>query len=142
MSTKLRNLVRCDCKKCNGKYVKDRTRGRHIEKEHFLASTVSGFVPSLPGNNRHKPAHTVLEVQLQKNHQDQKKRLNKKNQLHLTIIMNLILPFLFLKKGKGKISFENRKSISMKIQVMMKVINRLTIMNMKVTYLQKVMIWF
>src|SRR3954453_21020921 len=53
--------------------------------------------------------------------------------------MNLVLPFLFLKKGKGKISFENRKSISMKIQVMMKVINRLTIMNMKVTYLQKVL---
>jgi hypothetical protein len=62
MYTKLRNQVRCYCKECNGKYVEERTRKTHIDFECRLASSVPGFVPSLPGNNRDKPAHTVLEV--------------------------------------------------------------------------------
>ncbi|GET67105.1 uncharacterized protein LOC110233779 [Rhizophagus irregularis DAOM 181602=DAOM 197198] len=59
MSTKLRYKVSCDCKECNGKYVDERTRKRHLDLERHLASSVSGFVPFLPGNNRIKPAHTV-----------------------------------------------------------------------------------
>ncbi|EXX65670.1 uncharacterized protein OCT59_008585 [Rhizophagus irregularis] len=59
MSTKLRNKVSCDCKECNGKYVDERTRKRHLDLERHLASSVSGFVPFLPGNNRIKTAHTV-----------------------------------------------------------------------------------
>ena len=51
MSTKIRNTVSCDCKSCNGKCVEERTRKRHLELEQRLASSVSGFVPSLPGNN-------------------------------------------------------------------------------------------
>ena len=62
MSTKIKNQVICDCKKCNGKCVEERTRKRHIELEHRLASSVSGFVPFLPGNNCDKPAHTALEI--------------------------------------------------------------------------------
>jgi hypothetical protein len=62
MSTKIRNKVKCDCKECDGKYVEERTRKRHIELERRLASNVSGFVPLLPNNNRDKPAHTVLEI--------------------------------------------------------------------------------
>ncbi|UZO12046.1 uncharacterized protein OCT59_003596 [Rhizophagus irregularis] len=59
MSTKLRYKVSCDCKECNGKYVDERTRKRHLDLERHLASSVSGFVPFLPGNNRIKPVHTV-----------------------------------------------------------------------------------
>jgi hypothetical protein len=62
MSTKLRSKVSCDCKECNGKYVDERTRKGHFELERHLASSVSGFVPFLPRNNRDKPAQTVLEV--------------------------------------------------------------------------------
>jgi len=62
MSTKIRNKVKCDCKECDGKYVEERTRKRHIELERRLASNVSGFFPFLPNNNRDKPAHTVLEI--------------------------------------------------------------------------------
>ena len=62
MSTKIRNTVSCDCKSCNGKCVEERTRKRHLELEQRLASSVSGFVPSLPGNNCDKQAHTVLEI--------------------------------------------------------------------------------
>ena len=38
---------------------------------------------------------------------------------------------MFPKKGKDETNFENRKSVSMKIHLMMKAINRLTDMNMK-----------
>ena len=111
MYTKLRNKVPCDCKTCNGKYVEYRTRKSHIELERNLASCVSGF---LPGNSDNSSAH-VLKVchspiaegssrskkrLNQKDLQGQKKRLNKKSQLHLTVIMNQILMFLFLQKGE------------------------------------------
>ncbi|PKC56613.1 hypothetical protein RhiirA1_473744 [Rhizophagus irregularis] len=59
MSTKLRNKVSCDCKECNGKYVDERTRKRHLDLERHLASSISGFVPFLPGNNRIKLAYTI-----------------------------------------------------------------------------------
>jgi len=62
MSTKIRNKIQCNCKVCDGKYVEERTRKRHIELERRLASSVSGFVPFLPGNNRDEPAHTALEI--------------------------------------------------------------------------------
>ena len=62
MSTKIRNTVSCDCKSCNGKCVEERTRKRHLELEQRLASSVSGFVPSLPRNNCDKQAHIVLEI--------------------------------------------------------------------------------
>ena len=63
MYTKLRNKVRCYCKECNGKYVEERTRKTHADFECCLASSVPGFVPSLPPeNNRDKSAHTILEV--------------------------------------------------------------------------------
>src|SRR5271169_3112750 len=35
---------------------------KDIELERRLASSVSGFVPFLPGNNRDEPAHTALEI--------------------------------------------------------------------------------
>ena len=63
MTTKIRNKVPCDCKECNGKYVEERTRKRHIELENRLASSISRFVPFLPGNtNRDKSAHSALEI--------------------------------------------------------------------------------
>src|SRR5579859_7300891 len=62
MSTKIRNKVKCDCKECDGKYIEERTRKRHIELECHLASNVSGFVPLLSNNNRNKSAHTILEI--------------------------------------------------------------------------------
>src|SRR5579859_1154664 len=62
MSTKIRNKVKCDCKECDGKYVEERTRKRHIELERHLASNISGFVPLLPNNNCDKLAHIVLEI--------------------------------------------------------------------------------
>jgi len=63
MTTKIRNKVPCDCKECNGQYVEERTRKRHIELESRLASSISGFVPFLPGNtNRDKSAHSALEI--------------------------------------------------------------------------------
>ncbi|GBC13883.2 hypothetical protein GLOIN_2v1766804 [Rhizophagus irregularis DAOM 181602=DAOM 197198] len=37
MSTKLRYKVSCDCKECNGKYVDERTRKRHLDLERHLA---------------------------------------------------------------------------------------------------------
>ena len=103
MSTKIRNKIQCNCKVCDGKYVEERTRKRHIELERHLASSVSGFVPFLPGNNRDEPAHTALEIgnsPIAEGSLSSKKRLNKKSQLHLTVIMNWILPFLSPKKGK------------------------------------------
>src|SRR5277367_2672257 len=147
MSTKIRNKVQCNCKVCDGKYVKERTRKRHIELEleRRLASSIFGFVPFLPGNNRDEPAHTALEIGnslIAEGSSSSKKRLNKKSQLHLTVIVNQILPFLSPKKGEDKTSSENWKSISMKIQVKMKAINRLTNMNVIATYLQKTIIWF
>src|SRR5271169_3334308 len=126
MSTKIRSKIQCNCKVCDGKYVEERTRKRYIELERRLASSVSGFVPFLPGNNRDEPAHTALEIgnsPIVEGSSSSKKRLNKKSQLHLTVIMNQILPFLSSKKGEDKISSENWKSISMKIQVKMKAIN-------------------
>src|SRR5579864_6154247 len=62
MSTKIRNKVKCDCKECNGKYIEERTRKRHIELERRLASNVSEFIPFLPNNNRDKLVHTILEI--------------------------------------------------------------------------------
>src|SRR5271163_4971266 len=62
MSTKIRNKIQCNCKVCDGKYVEERTRKRHIELERRLASSASGFVPFLPENNCDKPAHTALEI--------------------------------------------------------------------------------
>ena len=62
MSTKIRNKIQCNCKVCDGKYVEERTRKRHIELERRLASSVSGFVLFLPGNNCDEPAHTALEI--------------------------------------------------------------------------------
>src|SRR5579859_727065 len=62
MSTKIRNKVKCNCKECDGKYVKERTRKRHIKLEHRLASNVSRFVSLLPNNNCDKSAHTILEI--------------------------------------------------------------------------------
>src|SRR5271154_1905887 len=62
MSTKIRNKIQCNCKVCDGKYVEERTRKRHIELERRLASSVFGFVLFLPGNNRDDPAHTALEI--------------------------------------------------------------------------------
>src|SRR5688572_13211101 len=64
MSTKLRNKVSCDCKKCNGKYVDERTRKRHLDLERHLASSISRFVPFLPKNNQIKPAHTIYHHSL------------------------------------------------------------------------------
>src|SRR5271170_4907959 len=118
---------------------------KDIELERRLASSVSGFVSFLPGNNHDEPAHTALEIgnsPIAERSSSSKKRLNKKSQLHLTVIVNRILPFLSSKKGKDKTSSENQKSISMKIQVKMKAINRLTNMNVIATYLQKTIIWF
>src|SRR5277367_2544527 len=144
MSTKIRNKIQCNCKVCDGKYVEERTRKRHIELERRLASSVSGFVPFLSGNNRDEPAHTALEIgnsPIAEGLSSSKKRLNKKSQLHLTVIVNQILPFLSPKKGEDKTSSENWKSISMKIQVKMKAINRSMNMNVKAIYLQKTIIW-
>jgi hypothetical protein len=62
MSTKIRNKVLCDCKICNGKFVEERTRKSHIELEQRLAYSVSGFVPSLPGNKCDKQAYTAPEI--------------------------------------------------------------------------------
>src|SRR5271156_5057722 len=115
---------------------------KDIEIERRLASSVSGFIPFLPENNRNKLAHTALEIgnsPIAEGSSNSKKRLNEKSQLHLTVIMNRILPFLSSKKGEDKTSSESRNSIIIKIQVMMKAINRLT--NMK-TYLQKTILWF
>ena len=126
MSTKIRNKVQCNCKVYDGKYVEEKTRKRHIELERRLAFSVSRFVPFLPGNNRDEPAHIALEIGnslIAEGSSSSKKRLNKKSQLHLTVIVNRILPFLSPKKGEDKTSSENWKSISMKIQVKMKAIN-------------------
>src|SRR5271170_5806917 len=62
MSTKIRNKIQCNCKVCDGKYVEKRTRKRHIELERRLTSSISEFVPFLPGNNRDELAHTALEI--------------------------------------------------------------------------------
>src|SRR6266496_1974992 len=48
MSTRERNKVQCNCKACDGKLVDGRTRNKHDELERNLASSISGFVPSLP----------------------------------------------------------------------------------------------
>jgi len=111
MYTKLRNKVLCDCKTCNGKYVEYRTRKSHIELERNLASCVSRF---LPGNSDNSSAHVLKvchspiaegssrskEKVEPEGSLSSKKRLNKKSQLHLTVIMNQILMFLFLQKGE------------------------------------------
>jgi hypothetical protein len=47
MFTRVRNKVQCYCKVCNGKFVDERTRNRHAELEDSLASSISGFIPSL-----------------------------------------------------------------------------------------------
>src|SRR5271156_2159785 len=118
---------------------------KDIEIERRLASSVSGFIPFLPENNCDKLAHTALEIgnsPIAERSSNSKKRLNEKSQLHLTVIMNRILPFLSPKKGEDKTSSESWNSIIMKIQVMMKAINRLTNMNVIATYLQKMILWF
>ena len=99
MYTKLRNKVPCNCKTCNGKYVEYRTRKSHIELERNLASCVSGF---LPGNSDNSSAHVlkVCHSPIAEGSSISKKRLNKKSQLHLTVIMNRILLFLFPQKGE------------------------------------------
>src|SRR6266542_2333397 len=48
MSIRVRNKVQCNCKACDGKLVDGRTRNKHNELERNLASSISGFVPSLP----------------------------------------------------------------------------------------------
>src|SRR6266496_1438617 len=45
MSTRVRNKVQCNCKACDGKLVDG---NKHDELERNLASSISGFVPSLP----------------------------------------------------------------------------------------------
>lgn len=62
MYTKIRKQVPCDCKKCNGKFVEERTRKSHAELEQRLEFSVSGFVPSLPGNKCNKQSHTTPEI--------------------------------------------------------------------------------
>ena len=59
---------------------------------------------------------------------------------------------MFSKKGKDETNFENQKSVSMKIHLMMKAINRLMDMNMKTRLMDmnvkmiltnmKTMVWF
>ena len=64
---------------------------KDIELERCLASSVSGFIPFLPENNRDKLAHTALEIGnslIAEGSSNSKKRLNEKSQLHLTVIMN------------------------------------------------------
>ncbi|MBV8801710.1 MAG: hypothetical protein JO131_01855, partial [Gammaproteobacteria bacterium] len=58
MFTKIRNKVLCDCKKCNGKFVEERTRKSHTELEQCLEYSVSGFVR----NKCNKQAHTIPEI--------------------------------------------------------------------------------
>jgi hypothetical protein len=43
----VRNKVPCDCKTCDGKLVDERTRNKHAELERDLASSITGFIPSL-----------------------------------------------------------------------------------------------
>ena len=111
MYTKLRNKVPCDCKTCNGKYVEYRTKKSHIELERNLASCVSGFLPENSDNSSahvlkvcHSPIAEGSSRSKEKVEPEgssrSKERLNKKSQLHLTVIMNQILMFLFLQKGE------------------------------------------
>ena len=48
MFTRAKNKVQCYCKICNGKIVDERTRNHHAKLESHLASSISGFIPSLP----------------------------------------------------------------------------------------------
>ena len=145
MSTKIKNKVLCDCKICNGKFVEERTRKSHIELEQRLAYSVSSFVPSLPGNKCDKQAYTAPEIDyspVAERSSRSKKRIEEGS---ISFNSNYMSDFAVFvpQKGGDKTSFENRKSISMKIQVMMKAIDRLTRltnmnMNTKVTHLQTI----
>src|SRR5215471_4076106 len=60
MSTKTRYRVQCDCKKCNGKYVEERTRNTHMVLEDYLASKVARFVSGR--DNCEKPVHISSKI--------------------------------------------------------------------------------
>ncbi|GBB87947.1 hypothetical protein RclHR1_14440006 [Rhizophagus clarus] len=62
MFTKIRNTIPCDCKKCDGKQVEERTKKSHMELEQRLTYSVSSFVPSLPENKFNNQAHTALKI--------------------------------------------------------------------------------
>ena len=143
MSTKIRNTVSCDCKSCNGKCVEERTRKRHLELEQRLASSVSGFVPSLPGNNCDKQAHIVLEIghdPIAEGSSSSKKKAEQEELISFDSNYDYDSDFsVFVpKKGEDMTGFGNWKSIGM----MMKAIIRLAKMKIA-AYLQKeMMIWF
>ena len=71
MSTRVRSKVLYYCKTCDGKLVDERTRNRHDELEKSLASSISGFIPSLPSSHiRHStiakesgPSRTIRAVE-------------------------------------------------------------------------------
>src|SRR5579859_6716416 len=126
MSTKIRNKVKCDCKEYDGKYVEERTRKRHIELEHRLASNISGFVSLLPNNNCDKPAHTILEIDdslITEGSLSLKQMVEQEETTSLDSNYELDFTTFIPQKDEDKTSFENQKStISMKIQVMMRLI--------------------
>src|SRR5579859_3981017 len=129
MSTKIRNKVKCDCKECDGKYVEERTRKRHIELECRLASNISGFVPLLPNNNHDKPAHTILEIDdspITEGSSSLKQTVEQEKTTSLDSNYELDFATFISQKDEVKTNSENQKTtISMKIQVTMRSITRL-----------------
>lgn len=71
MSTKTRKKVQCDCKLCNGKLVRERTRREHAGIESRLASSIPGFEPAnnlsisntfISNSNAILDQHDVMEL--------------------------------------------------------------------------------
>lgn len=112
-----------------------------MELEQHLAYNVSGFVPFLPRNKYDKQAYITPEIEHGLVAERSSSSKKKTEEEPISFDFAVLVPI----KGGNKTSFENRKSISKKIQVMIKEIDRLTRltnmnMNTKVTHFQKMMI--